>query len=589
MQKPDQPAYQKIQDKLATDCCVILDGGVATELERKGLRDYRVSDQDSWGAAALYNAPNAVLEVHRRYVAAGCDMITTNTWGILNAPDNEANNMAMPVKAAHWMDAARLAVKLARQAVCEEDRTEQCGIAFSVGGDINNAKRIETLQLLIRLLQVDPPDVILLETLSLIQEEFIFPAVELVLQIGIPVWLSFRRCLHGICSIYGHHWGGPEGDLFGRAANRFEKMGVSAILVNCLPADHVPGILPYLRDFTDVPLGVYPNLGHYTDPGWSFDDRVGPDDYALLARSWRAEGAQIIGGCCGVAPEHIAAAYKALSKTKSGRRRGIPPIDEQYGSGQFSDILATADSFQPWLDQQDRPVYPLPFPEMVCEPKVFRPTEGGFLLWKYLFNTGIGKGSRCLEVGCGAGLITVQLALNGAEHVVAMDVQQEAVANTLTNCFRNGVSEKVSGKVVDLYTYRPEEKYDLIVANLYQMPVDPYKDISSHRPLDFWGRSLLDHFIKLLPTMLAESGEGYFTQLSVLSQLQTVQNIHKAGLTCEVVDFTYLPFGKVFSDNLEQIHRVEKLSDAFHLNFYDNDVAIAYLLSVRRADQDDLS
>ena len=55
------------------------------------------------------------------------------------------------------------------------------------------------------------------------------------------MWLSFRRCRHGVCGVFGQHWGPPEGDLFGRAARRFEEMGVGALLINCLPVDHVPG------------------------------------------------------------------------------------------------------------------------------------------------------------------------------------------------------------------------------------------------------------------------------------------------------------------------------------------------------------
>ena len=40
-----------------------------------------------------------------------------------------------------------------------------------------------------------------------------------------------------------------------------------------------------------------------------------------------------------------------------------------------------------------------------------------------------------------------------------------------------------------------DETYDLIVASLYQMPVDPYEEPTGHRPLDYWGRNLLDHFL----------------------------------------------------------------------------------------------
>ncbi|NIS31367.1 MAG: homocysteine S-methyltransferase family protein, partial [Actinobacteria bacterium] len=93
-------------------------------------------------------------------------------------------------------------------------------------------------------------------------------------------------------------------------------------------------MLPWLRDFTDLPLGVYPNLGHYLDPGWRFDDAIGPAEYAALARAWREqEGAAIVGGCCGVTPEHMQAAVEAVAGTRPGRRKEalVPPLSPPSG------------------------------------------------------------------------------------------------------------------------------------------------------------------------------------------------------------------------------------------------------------------
>ena len=575
------PAYQRLQSLIASEQCVILDGGISTELQRTGIPGYRVNDEELWGTGALYQAPQAVLKVHQRYVAAGCDVISTNTWGILKAPEVEARQFGGAAGATHWMDTARLGLHLARQAIEKAGQADELALAFTIGGDINSRRRQDTLQLLTRIFQDDPPDLILMETLSLIHEDLTFPAVSIMLETGIPVWLSFRRCRHGVCGVYGQHWGGPEGDLFGRAAHRFEEMGVGALLINCLPVGHVPGMLPWLRDFTDLPLGVYPNLGRYLDPGWNFDDNVGPAEYAELAQAWRAEGAQIIGGCCGVTPEHMAAARHALQGTRPGRPRGsgsplaIPA--GETGAGQRTDLGAA------WTDAKGRDLYPLPFPEIVVDPGVFRPTQGSFLLWKYLFATGLGQGRRCLDVGCGSGILTTQLALNGAGHVHAIDVQPEAIANTLANAFRNGMAGRVSADVVDLYTFTPVETYDVIVASLYQMPVNPMGEVSGHRPADFWGRNLLDHLISLLPDLLSPAGTAYIMQISILGQVRTAQLLARAGLEAEVVDFAFFHFSPVFYENIEQIGRVEQLSDAYHLKFGDDDVMVMYLLEVRRS------
>lgn len=573
--------YQRIQKMIADNECVVLDGGVATELQRVGMKDERLSDSDLWGTMALYHAPQAVLEVHRRYVGAGCDVISTNTWALLSAPEMEKQAMVGRGKPTHWMDAARLAMQLARQAVKESDRAGKCAIAFSINGDIANPERQATLKLLTRIFDEDPPDIILLETLTLIRDNLTFPAVEQMVATGLPVWLSFRRCRHGVCGVHGQHWGGPEGDQFGRAARRFEEAGVGALMINCLPVSHVTGMLPWLRDFTDLPLGVYANLGRYADPGWKFDDQTGPKEYADLALQWRSEGAQIIGGCCGVTPEHLAGLHDKLAGTKPGRPRVsaapvTPPEDDQDAPIKLPAVMHS------WKDERGRGVYPLPFPELRLDPGVFEPTEGSFLVWKYLFRSGIGQGKRCLDIGCGSGILTIQLALNGATSIHAIDIQREAAANTLANSFRNGVEKRVTASVEDLYTFSPGENYDLIVASLYQMPVDPYGQISGHRPVDFWGRNLVDHLISILPQLLAPEGKAYIMQLSILGQLRTSELLDDLGFEATVVDFTTFNFGPVFRENIEQIHRVEKLSDAYHLTLGRNEVMVSYLLEAKR-------
>lgn len=45
--------------------------------------------------------------------------------------------------------------------------------------------------------------------------------------------------------------------------------------------------------------------GHFAPPSWKFEDIISPQDYLRYSRQWLSQGAQIIGGCCGIGPEHI--------------------------------------------------------------------------------------------------------------------------------------------------------------------------------------------------------------------------------------------------------------------------------------------
>ena len=566
--------YARLARKIATDQCVILDGANGTELIK--VRGERPEvEEHLWGLTALLDSPDDVAHVHRSYIDVGCDVVCTNTWGLPTALRDGGARLSEFSEPVHWMDIARRAVGLAREAADAAERADEVAVAFSINGDVDTPDGRETILLLSRAFEYEPPDLILLETLSLVRSST-YATVEALLDTGIPVWLSLRRCRKGVCGVYGEHWGGPEGDAFGRAARRFEEMGVGALAINCIPPDHVAGMLSWLRDFTDMPLGVYPNLGYLSAAGWREEPGVEGNEYAELALEWRAEGAQIIGGCCGVRPEHLLAARLALRDTKPGHEHPVALPDDNDAARHKNHPIPR------WKNERGRDMFPLDMPEIGVDEGVFEPTQGSFLIWKYLYREGVGAHQRCLDIGCGTGMLTVQLARNGAAHVHAFDIDEAAVKNTLTNAFRNGLAERVSASAEDLYPWVPEEKYDVIVASLYQTPVDPFEQVTTHRPLDYWGRNLLDHLIRLLPEALADDGTAYMMQLSIIGEHRTSELIERLGYQARVVDFSFFEFSELFSSKREQIARVEAHSDAYHLTFGATDVMVAYLIEITR-------
>src|SRR5581483_8316859 len=128
-------------------------------------------------------------------------------------------------------------------------------------------------------LKDEPPDALLVELAPSIPADLSFPHYEVLVQSGLPVWIAYRRAVDGPIGIFGEQQE-QDRDLLGRAAERLEQMGVSALLVHCLPADTAHGVAPWLRQFTSLPLGVYPNNGRYDMWVWQWQHALTPEQFA---------------------------------------------------------------------------------------------------------------------------------------------------------------------------------------------------------------------------------------------------------------------------------------------------------------------
>ncbi len=297
--------YRRLESIWRRGGVVVLDGGVGSELQRVGFPvDRNVGEL--WGTVALLEAPQLAKEVHLRYVRAGADVITTHTWRI----------DGLSVDGGTQREIARQAVEIAREAATELGRPETA-IAFSIWPE--PLEPTHTSELAEAIVEAGP-DLILAETVETIPPDLRFPAFELLLEAGLPLWVAFRWTVDGPPDLrrqgippYAGTLQDEDGSLLVRASSALQELGVSAVLINCIPRELIGGTLPLLRSATSLPLGVYPNVGTYRDPGWSFDDGVTPADYAADAVLWRdVEGAQIVGGCCGTTPEHIAAVVETV-------------------------------------------------------------------------------------------------------------------------------------------------------------------------------------------------------------------------------------------------------------------------------------
>ena len=64
-------------------------------------------------------------------------------------------------------------------------------------------------------------------------------------------------------------------------------------------------------------MGAYAHSGYWSRPDWNFDAVISPDDYLREAEGWVEAGARLIGGCCGIGPEHIRLLSEKLTRAPS--------------------------------------------------------------------------------------------------------------------------------------------------------------------------------------------------------------------------------------------------------------------------------
>ena len=307
-------SMQRLETRLQSGGPVILDGANGTELERLGVP----MDQDVWCARALAERPDMVHRVHRRFIDAGADVITTNSY----SATREA--MQRYGLAAHFEDWNRRAVRIAREERDRSSRAASVVVAGSVSSygrfdELDDEARSDHFRAQGEILVDEDVDLLILETLGSTART-IRAMVHATKGLGVPVWVSLScvrdrdtgAVMLGIEeSREASHVVATHGPL-AEAVRDVMSVGGSAVLMMHSIRDVTEDAVRVLRATYSGPVGAYPNAGYWTRPNWTFVDQVSPDEYLADARRWIEAGAAIVGGCCGVGVEHIRALAEGL-------------------------------------------------------------------------------------------------------------------------------------------------------------------------------------------------------------------------------------------------------------------------------------
>ncbi len=295
---------------LAQQTVVVLDGGLATELEHRGAR----LGETLWSAKVLLEAPDLIRRLHYDYFVAGADVAITASYQASFAGFQSRGLSAQ--KAAELM---RLSVQLAQQARDQfwSDAAHRRGrvrplVAASIGcygayladgaeyrGDYGLTRRelVDWHRPRMQVLVDAGPDLLACETIpSRLEGEALIELLDEFPQIA--AWLSFSCCdeLH-VC----------HGERFADCvALANQSAQVVAVGLNCTPPRFVAPLLQSAAGVTPKPLLCYPNSGE----SWDADQHcwvegTGITDFTAPARLWLDAGARLIGGCCRTRPQDV--------------------------------------------------------------------------------------------------------------------------------------------------------------------------------------------------------------------------------------------------------------------------------------------
>jgi homocysteine S-methyltransferase len=276
---------------------VVLDGGLSNRLEDQGndLGDAL------WSARLLADAPQEIAAAHAAYLAAGARVLVTASYQA--SFEGFARRGIPPARARELMGRS---VGLARAAAVRAGRPAWVaasvgpyGATLADGSEYRGRYGLSVRELerfhrpRIEALAEAGPDVLGIETIPDVTEaEAVLRAVA---GTGLPFWLSFT--IGGGATRAGQ----PLAEAFALRAS-----GMIAIGVNCCAPADAGAAVPLAAEVSGLPVVVYPNAGQEWDAAarrW----RGAPARVAAETAGWVRDGARLVGGCCRVGPEQIAA------------------------------------------------------------------------------------------------------------------------------------------------------------------------------------------------------------------------------------------------------------------------------------------
>jgi len=330
----------------AAERILITDGAFGTEIQRWKLSeaDYAGSlglghDQKGNNDILALTKPEVPASIHRAYFEAGADIAETNTFSAnrISQADYGAENLVREIN----IESARLARTIADEFEAKDGRPRFVAGALgptnktlSLSPDVNDPgyREIdfdylkEVYREQIDALVEGGIDFVLIETVfdTLNAKAGIMAAIEAGAALGcdLPIMLSMT-----LTDLSGRNLSGHTVEAFWHAVRHARPVTIG---LNCsFGAQQLRPHVKTLSDICDTLIMVYPNAGLPNELG-QYDEL--PEETAALVREWADNGqVNILGGCCGSTPDHIAAIARTVEGLKARTLPSLPVVTRLAG------------------------------------------------------------------------------------------------------------------------------------------------------------------------------------------------------------------------------------------------------------------
>ena len=286
-------------ERLKEDKVVIIDGGMGTEMEKRGAK----MEERGWSASCTLTDPDLLRTIHEDFIKAGAEVIITNTF----STSKHILDQCSIGDQFEEMNAA--AVRIAREA--RDNAAERpvwvagsmSAIVFTDDPLPDEKSYRENFERQAEILAEGGIDFFMLEMMNTIEQTRIL--YEAAARTGLPVIVGFNSHTNESGEIQlgmGHY---PSGRPLLAEGIQALPDGVPMITVMHSLTSDIPASLDVIHANYDGPSGVYAHWGEFIMPNWQFNDMISAEAYAGEAQKWIDAGTKLIGGCCGIGPEHI--------------------------------------------------------------------------------------------------------------------------------------------------------------------------------------------------------------------------------------------------------------------------------------------